>query len=162
MNCSFAVFETVGIQQQSKRCIFQSRNASDFDKKIPLLLSALGIVSVLNRKSIGFLFSLKWSKRRILFIDQVQSGESNGMMASDVEQQLINQLLEEVNISSLQENVLYYISGWILRKFCDSVDCHECAELLMKESTETGTQWTGYSYESLVTSKDRGGLFYPS
>ena len=129
--------------------------------KNSIIVTSAGNCLSFESKSIGSLFSLKWSKRRTPFIDQVQSGESNGM-ASDAEQQLINQLLEDVNISSLQENVLYYISGWILRKIIDSVDCHECAESLMKESTGTGTQRTGYSYESLVTSKDRGGLFYSS
>ena len=92
-------------------------------------------------------------------INQVKIVPSQGI-ETDAEQQLLYQLLEDVEISLLQENVLYYISGWILRNIVDSIDCHECAESLVKDST--CTQSTGYSYESLVSSKDRGGLYHPS
>ena len=131
--------------------------------KNSILVSSKGNCLCFESKSIGSLFSLKWSKRRSPLAEL--NSDAIPKQASEVDEEL-RLLLDGVNISFITENILYYISGWVLRNIITTIDCQECAESLLMHHTPSNpdhmyTNHTSYCYDGLVNSKDRGGLYHP-
>ena len=64
------------------------------------------------------------------------------------------------NVSNITENVLYYISGFLVRGIVKHIDCQECPEGLLSPISDH--QYCYLPYDSLVNRKNRGGLTHSS
>ena len=76
----------------------------------------------------GSIFSLKASKRRTPISDILEQPSSE----EDAEDNdwILLLLFDGIEFTSFLENILYYISGFIVRKIANKIDCEQCAEAL--------------------------------
>ena len=105
-------------------------------------------------QSIGSLFSLKWTKRRTPICELSEDEVSHANEDADVQHIFDN------NVSKVTENVLYYISGFLVRGIVKDIDCQECSEALLSPINDH--QYCYLPYDSLVNRKNRGGLIHSS
>lgn len=74
--------------------------------------------------------------------------------------------LENKNLSDFQENVIFYISGYIVRCLINDSTCHHCIEILLHRNNNHSVDHT-YSapsehFQKFTNFVSRGGLIYPS
>lgn len=127
--------------------------ASHFRFALRKLLAAQSIKSskyanVLDCESTTSVFGFQWSKRK--------SSTVEADVAIDVEN-LLPMINSHVITSPITDNVLYYISGYIVRSMSGSVKCNECAEALV----DVGCGSTSPN-SHLTRVKNTGGLVFPS
>ena len=108
-------------------------------------------------QSIGSLFSLKWTKRRTPICEL-----SQGSISGTDEDAVVVQHIFDDNISEITENVLYYISGFLVRGIIKNIDCQECAEALTSPRSDHEYCYLPHDHMSFVNRKDCGGLIYSS
>ena len=96
------------------------------------------------------IFSLKWSKSRTpLCTDNDFSSEDD----SSVDILDIIPCLEP--LSPYKEAILGYIGGYIVKKLSRKISCQTCYQAMISAGEKVPAH-------HLITSKDRGGLLYPS
>lgn len=120
--------------------------------KNSIMSSSKGNVLCFESQSVGSLFSLKWSKRRSP-LSELNGCEMNHTTGDPDFSNVLD------GVTKITENILYYISGFILRGIVTSLDCEECSEALL---TPTSDHQYSYSYVSFINRKDRGGLLHAS
>ena len=113
--------------------------------------------NVLDCESTSGVFKLEWRR------SPIETSHSNE------ENELVFPLSNELdNISKpVQDNILYYIAGYIVRSLMGSVSCESCSEALIqaKRPKYNDHQYSNNflePHELLTTVKDRGGLLIPS
>ena len=92
------------------------------------------------------IFSLKWSKNRSSMVEKTE--ESMDEFPSHVP--------ITAQTSFYKENILAYIGGYICRKLSKKISCQSCFSALFCDNKKA------YSFYSLTSHKDNGGLVYPS
>lgn len=75
--------------------------------------------------------------------------------------------INNVNLSYMQENILYYIAGTIVRTLLKKINCHHCANMLIEKKVASYDTFHNYTidvtkYNSFTTFVNRGQLYYPS
>ena len=113
--------------------------------------------NVLDCESTSGVFKLEW-RRSPIANSHSSEGDEFVFPFSDE--------LENVN-NPVQDNILYYIAGYIVRSLMGSVSCDSCSEALIepKRPKYNDHQYSNNSlepHEILTTVKDRGGLLRPS
>jgi len=65
---------------------------------------------------------------------------------------------DNVNINILQDNILFYISGFIVSTIFKKLECPTCTESFLERKTTTNYHNYGHenSYSALVNIKNRG------
>ena len=99
------------------------------------------------------IFSLKWSKRKSPIVEQ------SGVVENYVEElHSLSQAIDNVSISELSENVLYYIAGFIVRKLKTQIDCSTCYEALHANQNEVDHGYVSSAHGRFLDRKNNGGL----
>eukprot|EP00795_Rhopilema_esculentum_P009936 gene9936-18544_t len=110
----------------------------------------------------GSIFSLKASKRRTPISDILEQPSSE----EDAEDNdgILLLLFDGIEFTSFLENILYYISGFIVRKIANKIDCEQCAEALAFPTSSMDHPYVNlpFSFAMLVVRKNRGGLVQAS
>ena len=107
-------------------------------------------------QSHGSIFSLQASKRR------TPMSEMSTVVASNEEDDDLQQIFDKIQVDTITNNILYYISGFIIRKLIKSIDCTQCSEALVLSTAISDHQYCSSPYSSLVNRKNRGGLIQSS
>eukprot|EP00795_Rhopilema_esculentum_P017191 gene17191-8732_t len=110
-------------------------------------------------ESNGSIFSLRASKRRTPVAELLKPISEDETIESEEE---LHHLFGSINVTSLQENILYYISGFIIRKIIHKIDCQQCSESLVIPVSSTDHFYATMPYAMLVSRKNRGGLIQAS
>ncbi|EZA46482.1 hypothetical protein X777_00114, partial [Ooceraea biroi] len=72
-------------------------------------------------------------------------------------------LIDKVELSAFQQNILYYITGSIIHKLVTDIKCPDCMQLLLAEPVNTDHIYTiDNKYASFTTFINRGKLLFPS
>lgn len=99
-------------------------------------------------------FDLKWARRQTPVNDNLP----DNMLENSIEEfsNKVSCLIESKE-ETITNNILYYISGYIVRKIVNLIPCENCGFLLSNSNN-------GYSrnYTRLVNMKNRGGLISAS
>jgi len=77
----------------------------------------------------------------------------------------IIQAMENINISFIQQNILYYISGYIVRGLIKKIKCDDCIAILTNTNNKTYEHnycSEIYSESSFMKFINRGKLYLPS
>lgn len=98
------------------------------------------------------------SKRSIYYNNNIQQNEK--------EIELLSVLVDNANLSFIQENILYYIAGTIVRLLLSEIHCCYCIDTLIDKNVIHNKLHT-YAinmnkYNSFTTFVNRGKLCYPS
>lgn len=69
-----------------------------------------------------------------------------------------------VNLNTLQENILYYISGFVVRKLVNSINCDACINILFNTTSKPDHSYSAdlESYKQFNIYVNRGGLISAS
>eukprot|EP00795_Rhopilema_esculentum_P001055 gene1055-15385_t len=110
-------------------------------------------------ESNGSIFSLRASKRRTPVAELLKPISEDETIESEEE---LHHLFGSINVTSLQENILYYISGFIIRKIIHKIDCQQCSESLVIPVSSTDHFYATMPYAMLFSRKNRGGLIQAS
>lgn len=123
----------------------------------------------------GCIFSLKTSRRQspaseIMNAnfpdeDEVRNTDENPRMdGRDAEdnQYVMEQLFVQDEPTIYQENVLYYITGYIIKQMMKELTCHACLEAIIVPVVTLEHQYSCPSYARLVARKDMGSLMKAS
>lgn len=132
--------------------------ASHFKAAIKRLLAKQSVCSSSSANSLDCesttgVFQLKWSKRRSAPVD-----------GDEFEEQDLPQLSTEA--TPIEDNILYYIAGYVVRSLVGRSKCEDCSGALVATTINSNDhQYTNIdagSYGRLTTIKNRGGLTIPS
>lgn len=96
------------------------------------------------------IFEIRWKKRK-----------SEEIIEDDDEKipDFLSFENDSVNINILKDNILYYISGFIVRTIFKKIECPTCTESLLERKTTIDHNYSHTnSYSALVNIKNRGGL----
>lgn len=97
------------------------------------------------------------AKRSI--VDENSTTDENETDNSDV----LMYLLDRNNLSDYKNNILYYISGYIVMKILDKLTCQHCQALLITHRTQDHDYLIDVcEFSSFTAFVDRGGLKYAS
>ena len=110
-------------------------------------------------ESNGSIFYLRASKRRTPVAELLKPISEDETIESEEE---LHHLFGSINVTSLQENILYYISGFIIRKIIHKIDCQQCSESSVIPVSSTDHFYATMPYAMLVSRKNRGGLIQAS
>ena len=79
----------------------------------------------------------------------------------EIERTLI--MIDYLVPNDLLDNILYYISRFIVRSLLPKLQCHKCKEALLLDSTDpTAFKMAGFHvYAKFTQSLQRGGLTFP-
>jgi hypothetical protein len=93
-------------------------------------------------------FEIRWAKKNVESLE---------------EEEEIPDLFTSINnkFDIVKDNVLYYISGFIVKCLFKKVDCQTCANSMLKTLSEHNYNHK-YSHSILVDVKNRGGLIESS
>lgn len=108
----------------------------------------------LDTDPVGSLFELTWPKKTKEFTLFEQNIETDN---DDLNNNTEN---SKIIIEPLQENIIYYIGGYIIRTF-KSLKCFSCAEALTQQTIEHNYTHTG-TYTKFYDFNNNGGLIRPS
>ena len=97
------------------------------------------------------MFNLKWKKHSSALVEPVQ--EDEGEIVKYISE------MESYRLSEFQESILGYISGFVVKKLSEKLNCGPCLSALTTEPNENNSSKPGYR---LIASKQRGGLKVPS
>lgn len=136
-----------------------------------------------------------WSTRRLLSRNSVDTSRNGNCIADDYEQTSILEFrsskrdnehcqisenidedtqleelmvsLENSELSNFQQNILYYITDTIIRKFLNRCDCSHCRDILLNDGDKDKNHDHDYTidvnrYAAFTTFIDRGNLYHPS
>eukprot|EP00795_Rhopilema_esculentum_P017068 gene17068-8586_t len=95
-------------------------------------------------ESNGSIFSLRASKRRTPVAELLKTISEDETIESEEE---LHHLFGSINVTSLQENILYYISGFIIRKIIHKIDCQQCSASLVIPVSSTDHFYATMPYE---------------
>lgn len=103
-------------------------------------------------------FEYRTSRRSIVHNTNNSTDEEN----SDV--QKIMSLVDDITVSSLQENIIYYIGGFIIRKMLKKLTCEHCHNILLtsQESNNKQRLVDINQYGAFTSFINRGALLFPS
>ena len=102
----------------------------------------------------GSIFTLKCSKRQSPAAELLASNEAAG--TEDYEEVL--KLFSDISTSTYQDNVLYYFTGYCVRKVVRDLSCYACSQALIVPITSHAQS----TQIHVVTRKNRGGLMEAS
>ena len=73
-------------------------------------------------------------------------------------------MIDDLVPNDLLDNILYYISGFIVRSLLPKLQCSKCKEASLLDSTDQTTfKMVGFPvYARFTQSLQRGGLTFPS
>ncbi|KYN22596.1 THAP domain-containing protein 9 [Trachymyrmex cornetzi] len=150
--------------------------------KNSITASSAGNCLDLSSDSLSSVFELKWTRRRshhliLLNITMIiQNYNKNNIEHNNdsteynddninfynIVQDILNMrnygtLHVNSAVTNIQDNVLYYICGFIVRKLFQNITCETCAESLLRNEDNKNV-----NYGALTNSKNRGGLFLVS
>ncbi|XP_060866105.1 uncharacterized protein LOC132941892 [Metopolophium dirhodum] len=93
-------------------------------------------------------FEIRWAKKKVESLE---------------EEEEIQDLFPSMNntFDIVKDNILYYISGFIVRCLLKKVDCQTCANSMLETLSEHNYNHK-YSHSILVNVKNRGGLIKSS
>lgn len=84
----------------------------------------------------------------------------------DDEMPIFIEYLEKTKLSDFQENILFYIAGYIVRRLINDSTCHHCIKILLKKDTYMGNDHTynapPETFKKFTNFISRGGLIYAS
>lgn len=106
----------------------------------------------------GSIFSFKSAKRKSPLLELTHEQDLDASLQDEEELSKIRVLFDSCNISPIQENILYYISGYVVRNIAKQVTCPQCLQLLYMPAELRDHPYAPRSYARLVMSKNRGGL----
>ena len=116
--------------------------------------------------SCGSIFALKASKRTSPITDSSIITEENNIESVNANNYYLNSILENVQHSLITENILFYITGFIVRRILPFITCFDCTQSLIIKKSISNIDHIYHeqlpSHDSLVKFKDRGGLIIPS
>lgn len=74
--------------------------------------------------------------------------------------------MEKTKLNDFQENVLFYVAGYIARRLINQTTCHHCIEILLKNDNDMGNDHI-YSaspdtFKKFTNFVSRGGLVFAS
>lgn len=115
----------------------------------------------------GGIFDIKWPKKNAEPLtcnnDNIMDAEEDVNEDEILDQ--VDQLIIDSGNSDLQaiatNNILYYISGFIVRKILKKISCIECIEKLLRKKSDHDYCSNNPAFKFL-NMKDRGGLIHPS
>lgn len=108
-----------------------------------------GNANTLDCESTSSVFGFKWSKRRSAVHDMD-------------DESVASEILPDLNIpgcfssGELSDNILHYISGYVVRSMSSQTKCEICASALLDDEVDF------MNSSSLLSTKNRGGLVSPS
>lgn len=70
--------------------------------------------------------------------------------------------LNNINLSDYQENILYYITGYIISQFMKKCDCFHCHDILLLHVSDHNYTVNSSNRASFITFVNRGKLCIPS
>ena len=72
--------------------------------------------------------------------------------------------IDQASANPFQDNILYYIAGYVARKVLSRIKCSKCAEQLLSDPDDPkGLQCVLHpQYAGLTCHRQKGGLFYAS
>lgn len=118
--------------------------------------SALGNSLFSDSDPAGSIFDIVWKKKKVEEgSDDFKEEEQEDMMDIDFD------MATSVENSMLKDNILYYISGFIVRKIIAKINCLDCKESLLVETHEHSYTSRG-EHANLVNLKNLGGLVHVS
>lgn len=97
------------------------------------------------------MFNLKWKKHSSTLIEPLEVDEREIV-------QYVSEM-ENYSLSEFQKSILGYISGFIVKKLSEKINCAQCLSALTTELSAHNSLNPGYQ---LIASKQRGGLKVPS
>lgn len=109
----------------------------------------------LDNDPIGSIFDFTWKKKRKdddFYEDNVEIEEYNA-------DEINNNIDMTQIVGTLEENILYYIAGYIAKKL-QNIDCYSCVESLITKNTEHNAHCNNFS--RFFDSSNNGGLIRPS
>lgn len=109
----------------------------------------------------GALLEFKWNKKKD------NTGELNFETIDEIDQETLNRniLLNCTNssMSEAKQNILYYITGYVVRKISKHIDCVSCIQSLLLSQTSIDHNYPiPQLYTKLTSLKNLGGLFLSS
>lgn len=116
-----------------------------------ILASAVGNSLYVDNDPSGSIFEIQWRKKDV-DVDYENVGEEDDNICEEE-----HLLLQSSSNDKLKDNILYYISGFIVRKILKKVNCLNC-KLGLIENTTDHTYMLPDEYTHLVHVKDLGGL----
>lgn len=111
--------------------------------------SAANCIALSVGDEVGSIFEPKWKK---------SSTEDNSTVNVSCE---MVELMDRPDLTDLKEQILYYISGFIVRRLCDTINCNTCVNSLFRENiVHNYSHFARYS--RFLDFKDNGGLIRAS
>ena len=132
----------------------------------------------------------KWTLRKLLFSNNIQPGinsnclsgdfnltpvfenrvtknilrNSRDEVTTDEELQKLISVIDRTNLTTFQDNILYYIGGFITRKLFQKNSCLFCKKVLLNETLEDHnyTKFNNYNYATFTKFVSHGKLYFPS
>ncbi|EZA47209.1 THAP domain-containing protein [Ooceraea biroi] len=139
-------------------------NALQFKWALRKLLFRNNVQPSINANCIGdtseilSVFEYRTSRRSMLHNTNDSTDDDN----SDI--QKIMSLVDDIALSSLQDNIIYYIGGFIIRKLLKKLTCEHCHNILLtsQDSNSKERLVDINQYAAFTSFINRGGLLFPS
>ena len=114
---------------------------------------------IFDEHATGSIFSLQWNKRSSPPVEQPQLTDDDRHLCD------LFSKLDSYSSSSYKKAILGYIAGFVVCKILKDTSFPICASALSVDANKYDHQYSkfsGLSYLSLISVKNRGDLFLPS
>jgi len=110
---------------------------------------------------ISTIFPFKWNKNKNNVLPLAVAGDDN----EDDKMEILNicDLLNNTNSSyeDCKKNIIYYITGYAIKKIIFILDCNSCKQSLIKPTSDHNYNHSA-DYSKCIGFKNNGGLIFPS
>ncbi len=107
----------------------------------------------------GSIFSLKWTKHRSP-VSEINDDVSEPSHDDSVRE--LSRALDEIKISDISEDILYYIAGLVVRKIIKNIDCYVCSEALIIDHVDKDHGYSYAPFHRFLDRENNGGLIIVS
>lgn len=124
--------------------------------KNQITASPSGNSLLIDKDPAGNIFEIEWNRKKKY---EICSNEDEGTGSNTNEEEVDDFTMHCLadNEFNLQDNILYYISGYIIRKIFPKVGCCTCRESLLWQQTEHSYASPG-KFANFTILKNNGGL----